>query len=242
MKGIRHRRPEGIVFDLGNTIVDDLAFDVRRGYQRIEAYLVAERGHRHLYELSLEQMEELRRRQASLLEFPFVSFIRLLAARHGLAFNAPWEVIEREFLNAANPVVPMEGARSVLEFFRGEGIPLGVVSNSVFSGPALSEQLAELGLRQFFGPLLSSSDIGLRKPHPCLFETAARQMRLQIQNLWYLGDRIDTDVAGARAAGMVAVWFDRGCSPTQDTGGAEAKVHSWTEFRTLVEATRSRLG
>ena len=237
MEGINRKRPEGIVFDLGQTIVDDLAFDVRRGYERIEAYLVGERGSRDLYELSLEQMEDLQRRKASLLEVPFVSFIRILASRHGLAFRGTWEEIEREFLKAANPIGAVEGARSVLEVFRGEGIPLGIISNSVFSGSALSDQLAELGLREFFGFLISSSDFGLRKPHRYLFEAAARQMRLQTQNVWYLGDRIDTDIAGARAAGMVAVWFERGGSPTLDIGGADAKVHSWSEFRSLVERT-----
>jgi putative hydrolase of the HAD superfamily len=237
MEGINRKRPEGIVFDLGQTIVDDLAFDVRRGYERIEVYLVGERGSRDLYELSLEQMEDLQRRKASLLEVPFVSFIRILASRHGLAFRGTWEEIEREFLKAANPIGAVEGARSVLEVFRGEGIPLGIISNSVFSGSALSDQLAELGLREFFGFLISSSDFGLRKPHRYLFEAAARQMRLQTQNVWYLGDRIDTDIAGARAAGMVAVWFERGGSPTLDIGGADAKVHSWGEFRSLVERT-----
>ena len=196
--GIHRKRPEGIVFDLGQTIVDDLAFDVRRGYERIEAYLVGERGSRDLYELSLEQDEDLQRRKASLLEVPFVTFIRILASRHGLAFRGTWEEIEREFLKAANPIGAVEGARSVLEAFRGEGIPLGIISNSWFSGSALSDQLAELGLREFFGLLISSSDFGLRKPHRYLFEAAARQMRLQTQNVWYLGDRIDTDIAGAR--------------------------------------------
>ncbi len=161
-----------------------------------------------------------------------------MASRHGLAFRGTWEEIEREFLKATNPVGAVEGARSVLEVFRGEGIPLGIISNSVFSGSVRSGQLAELGLREFFGFLISSSDFGLRKPHPYLFEAAARQMRLQTQNVWFLGDRIDTDIAGARAAGMVAVWFDRGGSPTPDDGGADAKVRSWCEFRRLVEATR----
>jgi putative hydrolase of the HAD superfamily len=237
MDGINRKRPEGIVFDLGQTIVDDLAFDERRGYERIELYLVGERGSRDLYELSLEQMEDLQRCKASLLEVPFVSFVRILASRHGLAFRGTWEEIEREFLKAANPICAVEGARSALEVFRGEGIPLGIISNSAFSGSALSDQLAELGLREFFGFLISSSDFGLRKPHRYLFEAAARQMRLQTQNVWCLGDRIDTDIAGAHAAGMVAVWFERGCSPTLDLGGADAKVHSWGEFRSLVEAT-----
>ncbi|MHB8383371.1 MAG: HAD family hydrolase [Candidatus Binataceae bacterium] len=236
MGGINRKRPEGIVFDLGQTIVDDLTFDVRRGYERIEAYLVGERGSRDLYALSLEQLEDLNRRKASLLEVPFVSFIRILASRHGLAFRGTWGEIEREFLKAANPIGAVEGARSVLEVFREEGIPLGIISNSVFSGSALSAQLAELGLREFFGFLISSADFGLRKPHRYFFEAAARQMRLPTRNVWYLGDRIDTDIVGAREAGMVAVWFERGGSPTLDVGGADAKVHSWGEFRSLVEA------
>ena len=232
-----NRRPGGIVFDLGQTIVDDLAFDVRRGYESIETYLAGERGTRDLYELSLEQMEDLQHRKASLLEVPFVSFIRILASRHGLAFRGTWEEIEREFLKAANPIAAVEGSRSALEVFHSNGIPLGIISNSVFSGSALSDQIAELGLREFFGFLISSSDFGLRKPHRYLFEAAARQMRLQPQNMWYLGDRIDTDIAGACAAGMVAVWFERGGSTTLDFGGVAAKVHSWSEFRSLVEAT-----
>jgi FMN phosphatase YigB (HAD superfamily) len=143
MEGLNRKRPEGIVFDLGDTIVDELAFDVRRGYERIEVYLVGGRGSRDLYELSLEQTEDLHGRKASLLEVPFVSFIRLLASRHGLAFRGTWGEIEREFLKAAFPIREVEGARPVLEVFRGEGIPLGIISNSVFSGSALSDQLAE---------------------------------------------------------------------------------------------------
>ena len=237
MEGIARKRPEAIVFDLGQTIVDDLAFDVRRGYERIEAYLVGGRGSRDLYELSLEQIEDLQRRRESLLEVSFVSFIRILASRHGLAFRGTWEEVEREFLKAANPIGAVEGARSVLEVFRAEGIPLGIITNSVFSGSALSEQLAEVGLREFFGFLISSADFGLRKPHRYIFEAAARRMRLQMANVWYLGDRIDTDIRGARGAGMVAVWFERASSPTPDAGGADAKVHSWNEFLSLVQAT-----
>jgi hypothetical protein len=134
--GINRGRPEGIVSDLGHTIVDDLALDMRRGYERIEAYLVGERGARDLYDLSLEQMDLFERREASLLEFSSVSFLRLLASRHGLAFRGTWEEIEREFLKAANPVGAVEGVRSVLEVFREEGNP-----------PGHHQQLCVLGIR-----------------------------------------------------------------------------------------------
>jgi FMN phosphatase YigB (HAD superfamily) len=62
-----------------------------------------------------------------------------------------------------------------------------------------------------------------------LFETAAAKLGIACKDIWFVGDRLDTDIAGAKAAGMKAVWFDPGNSQPIDS--ADLKVASWEHLR-----------
>lgn len=81
-----------------------------------------------------------------------------------------------------------------------------------------------------------SAEYSLRKPNPMLFEMAAARLGLHPQDIWFVGDRLDTDVAGARAAGMRAIWFNPG-GAADAAGSANLSVSSWAEFlRKVAEA------
>ena len=59
--------------------------------------------------------------------------------------------------------------------------------------------------------IVVSAEYAVRKPNPLVFETAAALLGVPCADVWFVGDQVDTDIVGARAAGMTPVLF----SPTE---------------------------
>ena len=64
-----------------------------------------------------------------------------------------------------------------------------------------------------FDVIVSSRDVGVRKPDPRIFRAALRRLRVPANRSVAVGNRLDTDIAGAHRAGMVAILFSRGDYP-----------------------------
>jgi len=54
-----------------------------------------------------------------------------------------------------------------------------------------------------------SQDVGVEKPDPAIFAAACAKAGCQTHELMHVGDSLDSDVAGANAAGAVSVWLNR---------------------------------
>jgi len=95
-----------------------------------------------------------------------------------------------------------------LEVLRGLDLPLGLVTNGVAS--LQRTKLEGSGLAPYFQVVIISGALGLGKPHPEPFLQAARALGVEASACLMVGDRPERDIAGAHAAGMRAVWVDRG--------------------------------
>jgi HAD superfamily hydrolase (TIGR01509 family) len=85
---------------------------------------------------------------------------------------------------------------------------LGVISNTVGSGDAeLTAVLEKAGIRQLIDALVTSRDFGKAKPDPAIYTEGARRLGVPLDATVMVGDRLDTDVAGALKAGIPAVWL-----------------------------------
>jgi putative hydrolase of the HAD superfamily len=85
---------------------------------------------------------------------------------------------------------------------------LGVISNTVGSGDAdLSEVLEKAGIRHLIDALVTSRDFGKAKPDPAIYAEGARRLGVSLEQTLMVGDRLDTDVAGALNAGIPAIWL-----------------------------------
>jgi putative hydrolase of the HAD superfamily len=99
---------------------------------------------------------------------------------------------------------------ALLESLRSRGLKLGVVSNAFDPGPLLHRDLADAGVAERVDFAVFSSELGIRKPHPGIFEHALNALEVEAADALFVGDRLYEDVRGASEAGMKtvqAVWF-----------------------------------
>jgi putative hydrolase of the HAD superfamily len=94
----------------------------------------------------------------------------------------------------------------VLRRARALGMRLVVVSNWDVS---LHDVLAQLGLDALLDGVLTSAELGVAKPDPAIFERALALAGVEAAEALHVGDDVDADVAGARAAGIAALLVAR---------------------------------
>jgi putative hydrolase of the HAD superfamily len=104
-------------------------------------------------------------------------------------------------------IMPIPGAPELLTGLKPR-YRLGVISNTVGSGDAeLSDALEKAGIRHLIDALVTSRDFGRAKPDPAIYLEGARRLGVPLQSTCMVGDRLDTDVAGALNAGIAGIWL-----------------------------------
>jgi len=68
-------------------------------------------------------------------------------------------------------------------------------------------KIEQLGLRDLLDPLIVSQDVGFAKPDPRIFAVALERVGCSAEEAAHVGDSLADDVAGARGAGLFAVWL-----------------------------------
>ena len=97
-------------------------------------------------------------------------------------------------------------AESALGQLRQRGLALGVVSNY---NALLREQLAELGLEDWFSVIVNSADFGEAKPHHGIFLEGVKLLGASPERVLYVGDDLHNDYYGAQQVGLHAVLLNR---------------------------------
>ncbi len=115
------------------------------------------------------------------------------------------DALMRALRFAAFPEVP-----EVLGALRRRGLRLVVVSNWDAS---LHERLAETGLLGLLDGAVASAEAGEAKPAPGIFRRALALAGAAPAEAWHVGDSIEADVHGARAAGLRPVLVARHGAP-----------------------------
>jgi putative hydrolase of the HAD superfamily len=131
---------------------------------------------------------------------------------------------------------PYPDAAPTLAELRRAGLRLAVVSNWDCS---LRSILAELGLAAAVDAVVVSAETGSAKPDMRIFQTALEELRCQPQESLFVGDSLETDVAGARAAGLRAFLLERGEQAQPGPADAE-RLFALTDLLELVLASSRR--
>jgi putative hydrolase of the HAD superfamily len=78
---------------------------------------------------------------------------------------------------------------------------LGLLSNFTHP-PAVYEMMSRFGLDAYLDVQLVSGALGYRKPHARVFEALSEQFGVPADQIAFVGDDLDADIYGARAAGF----------------------------------------
>jgi HAD superfamily hydrolase (TIGR01549 family) len=98
-----------------------------------------------------------------------------------------------------------EGTVEALQQLRQSGYRLGVISNSDGRIEAL---LQSVGLAGYFDFIIDSHVVGIEKPDPRIFRLGCERAGAAPEEVIYVGDIYEIDIAGARGAGLRAILID----------------------------------
>jgi len=90
---------------------------------------------------------------------------------------------------------------------------MGIVSN--FYGN-LDNILAEFDLASFFGAVADSSQLGIFKPEPGIFNLAIKTLGATPAETAMVGDSLDKDCTPARSLGLTTIWLRHSPLPAGD--------------------------
>lgn len=118
-------------------------------------------------------------------------------------------------------------ARPVLAELRSAGVRLVATSNWDCSLPAVLDRAGLLGL---IDAVVASAVVGAAKPDPSIFRAALEAARCEPCTALFVGDSLERDVVGARAAGITPVLIAREEPPEPAVTDPELRI-----VRTLAE-------
>jgi HAD superfamily hydrolase (TIGR01549 family) len=117
-------------------------------------------------------------------------------------------------------------ALAVLGSLRERGLRLGLLSNAPYPPCTMRRMMAGQGIAQRFDEIVLSSEIGWRKPAPAAFAALLDRLDIPADRAWFIGDELEADIAGARAAGMTAL-LAPGAEPPR---GQPPALRSWDDL------------
>jgi putative hydrolase of the HAD superfamily len=181
-----------------------------------------------------EEYEPLFWAPGTIEEIEYPQLVRRLLADFGVEIDD--EVLGR-YLEAEHRAweparILAANTHPLLEALRERGLKLGLVSNAFDPGWLLHRDLEQMGLAQRLDFSVFSSEIGLRKPHPAIFEHALGALGVEPERTLFVGDRLFEDVRGAAELGMTtvqALWFRADEHPD----GAEPDHRAFTQLDVL---------
>jgi HAD superfamily hydrolase (TIGR01549 family) len=90
---------------------------------------------------------------------------------------------------------------------------LGLVSNTAIPGDHHARVLRRAGMLRHFGCAVWSANFGRRKPDPAILSHVLARLRVPARRALFVGDKLRTDVAAARAAGVRSVYIRKRGAP-----------------------------
>lgn len=237
------KRPKMILFDYGQTLVNEERFDGVRGTEAVLQYCTGNK-----YHLTAEQIQqeanaindELGRfdpakRHLFQVEAPNHMFTAYLYESLGIQLSLTSEQVDRVFWDAAAPGKPTEGIVEFLEYLREQEIRTGVISNISFNGRVVEQRIRGLFPEHNFEFILATSEYLFRKPNRRIFRLALEKADLRPEDAWYIGDQYECDIVGADGAGLFPVWYTGAMDMPYIPHEGVLTAGSWEEIRAVLD-------
>ena len=93
-----------------------------------------------------------------------------------------------------------------LKYLKSKNIKMGIVSNHLWN---LDKIVNSLKIADFFDIILSSAQVGYRKPHPNIYKEAIEKMQIITNAALFIGDDLENDYNGPKKIGIDAILINR---------------------------------
>jgi putative hydrolase of the HAD superfamily len=210
-------QPRAVVFDYGHTLIDfaiphDALFDI---YGTIRPRLVANA------EAVIPEISELVERVAGyvtravddsyqrdrLVELDVLELFSEALMYLGVRTTpelARW-VAETEHRAASAGFVCAPETQSTLQAIHDANIKVGIVSNAHLLPELMRDDWFRLGFGGLIDSSVISSEVGIRKPHPDIFDAILHKLQVSPTEVVFVGDRVLDDIDGAQKVGMTTI-------------------------------------
>jgi putative hydrolase of the HAD superfamily len=159
-------------------------------------------------------------------------WLKQLAKTYGYP-EAMMEDAFQAFWMARNEVSFYTGTLTALTALKQQ-YSLGVVSNG-------NADVHYIGIGHLFDFTVSAAEAGFAKPHPGIFELAynkARQFQaIAPEQILYVGDDPNNDVAGANRFGMKSAWFNPENQVWKGEGAPHITVENLAELMAKLKSS-----
>ncbi len=213
------RRIEGILFDLGETLLEFGDFDgpklFKAGGRLAYEYLrkldqpLPPFGRYHLRQLWAVRWRYVLSRITG-REFNALDLISRMSRRFGQRLTGE-QLIELAWLwyePLRRRATVEDGVPELLTALREAGLTLGVVSNTFVPGQVLDRHLEQEGMLRQLAVRVYSCEVGYRKPRREIFAAGLQQAHLEAASTLFVGDSPRADIMGADRMGMITVLKD----------------------------------
>ncbi len=165
---------------------------------------------------------------------------RLRVVLDGLGRSVPDEVFNNmvrghAVMEVDIPPLPIDGIDEALRVLSVK-YRLCIVSDAIVTpGTGLRQILQAHGLKQYFSGFAFSDEVGHSKPHRSMFDSAAGQLGVGLDEIVHIGDRDHNDVKGPHAIGAKAVLFTATRPDDRDHTTADAICDHHKDLPAIVD-------
>ena len=132
-------------------------------------------------------------------------------------------------------VQPREGVADTLAALRERGLHLGIVSN--IDEDQFRPLWERIGLGPHFDAVTTSEEARSCKPHPGIYHHAlGKAGDMAPEEVVFVGDSVEYDVAGAKALGMTTVLITEGPSQVDGVADPDHVIEAIPELLPIVSA------
>lgn len=209
-------KARAIVFDLFETLIHDIKFDFDLGLSYIHESILSKDTDKdeflnyaatywkELYDKRSEDNSELAFEE-ELLDFKNKYGFKVSYSLEEILFNCALTINTTELFN---------DTISTLEQLKLLGIPIYLLSNSIFKKNVMKKFINQYDLEKFFINTHFSADYKIRKPHKDLFKVVFDDIKkydtsIEIEQVYFIGDNFEADVLGAKNFGFTPVFLNR---------------------------------
>lgn len=127
---------------------------------------------------------------------------------------------------------PFDDARQLIGSLKHR-VRLALITNG--AADSQREKLSAIGMQSDFEATAISGELGIAKPDAATFRNVLDQLGIAAEDAWHVGDNPITDVAGAKNAGVTAIWLNRNGVERQPTDPKpDLEITSLTELLPLL--------